>query len=91
MSARYATGMAIAIFITSTLPATASAQLMQNLTIGNAKAIALGNAVTADPPGVDSIHFNPAGLVQIDGRDFLWGPFIRVNQRIRCGAMSVLR
>lgn len=38
------------------------AQYYQNLTIGNAKALALGNAVTADPPGVDSIHFNPAGL-----------------------------
>ncbi len=40
-------------------------QLSQNLTIGNPKAIALGNAVTADPPGIDSIHFNPAGLIRI--------------------------
>lgn len=45
-------------------------QLMQNLTIGNAKAIALGNAVTADPPGIDSIHFNPAGLSRLKGRQF---------------------
>jgi len=43
-------------------------QLMQNLTIGNAKAIALGHAVTADPPGIDSIHFNPAGLSRLKGR-----------------------
>lgn len=37
-------------------------QLGQNLTIGNAKALSLANAVTADPPGPDSLHFNPAGL-----------------------------
>ncbi|MAR93083.1 MAG: hypothetical protein CML06_19730 [Pseudomonadales bacterium] len=48
----------------------ANAQLLHNLTIGNAKALALGNAVTADPPGIDSIHFNPAGLAQIKGRQF---------------------
>lgn len=47
---------------------TASAQLVQNITIGNPKALALGHAVTADPPGIDSIHFNPAGLAKIQGR-----------------------
>lgn len=46
---------------------TTHAQLGQNLFIGNAKALALGNAVTADPPGIDSIHFNPAGLVKLKG------------------------
>ena len=46
----------------------ANAQLGQNLLIGNAKAISLGNAVTADPPGIDSIHFNPAGLTKLKGR-----------------------
>lgn len=45
-----------------------NAQLAQNLLIGNAKALALGNAVTADPPGVDSVHFNPAGLTRLKGR-----------------------
>jgi len=29
-------------------------------------AMSLGNAVTADPPGLDSIHFNPAGLARIE-------------------------
>lgn len=38
---------------------------MQNLSLGNAKALALANAVTADPVGIDSIHFNPAGLMKI--------------------------
>lgn len=46
----------------------AHAQLTHNLTIGNAKALGLANSVTADPPGVDSIHFNPAGLAKISGR-----------------------
>lgn len=46
----------------------AQAALVENLTIGSAKALALGNAVTADPPGLDSIHYNPAGLARIDGR-----------------------
>ncbi len=27
----------------------------------------MGNAVTADPPGVNAIHFNPAALTKIDG------------------------
>lgn len=54
----------ILIFFTSAT----QAQLAQNLLIGNAKAISLGNAVTADPPGVDSIHFNPAGLARLQGR-----------------------
>lgn len=46
----------------------AHAQLAQNLTMGSPKALSLGNAVTADPPGIDSIHFNPAGLTRIKGR-----------------------
>ena len=44
------------------------AQMIQNITVGNPKALALGHAVTADPPGLDSIHFNPAGLVKLQGR-----------------------
>ncbi len=46
------------------------AALVENLTMGNAKALALGNAVTADPPGVDSIHYNPAGLSKLKGRQY---------------------
>ncbi|OUR92572.1 hypothetical protein A9Q81_16515 [Gammaproteobacteria bacterium 42_54_T18] len=42
--------------------------MAQNLMLGNAKALSLGNAVTADPPGIDSIHFNPAGLARLKGR-----------------------
>ncbi|MBV1921578.1 MAG: outer membrane protein transport protein [Pseudomonadales bacterium] len=57
------------LFVICVLSAkSANAQLLQNLLIGNPKAIALGNAVTADPPGIDSIHFNPAGLSRLQGR-----------------------
>lgn len=50
----------------------AQAALVENLTIANPKALALGHAVTADPPGVDSIHFNPAGLARVKGREGLF-------------------
>lgn len=43
----------------------ASAELIEDLTVVSPKALALANAVTADPPGIDSIHFNPAGLIDI--------------------------
>ncbi|PCJ45747.1 MAG: hypothetical protein COA99_04185 [Moraxellaceae bacterium] len=46
-------------------------QMGQNLFMVNPKAISLGNAVTADPPGIDSIHFNPAGLARLKGRQYL--------------------
>lgn len=42
-----------------------SAELIEDLTVVSPKALALANAVTADPPGIDSIHFNPAGLIDI--------------------------
>jgi long-subunit fatty acid transport protein len=48
----------------------AHAQLAQNLTVANAKALSLANAVTADPPGIDSIHFNPAGLALLAARQY---------------------
>lgn len=42
------------------------AQLGQNLSV-DIRALSMGNAVTADPPGVGSVHFNPAGLTKIEG------------------------
>lgn len=57
----------------------AQAAVVENVTIGNAKALAMANAVTADPPGIDSIHFNPAGLAKMKNRrytfKFLLGAF----------------
>jgi long-subunit fatty acid transport protein len=48
--------------------ATAQAQLAQNLTIGNPKAMAMGNAITADYSGIDAVHYNPAALTKLKGR-----------------------
>ncbi|RLU01836.1 OmpP1/FadL family transporter [Ketobacter sp.] len=58
----------IAVAVLAVLPLNAQAVVADSLTIGNAKAVSLGHAVTADPPGIDSIHFNPAGLARIKGR-----------------------
>ncbi|MDK2778899.1 MAG: outer membrane protein transport protein [Pseudomonadota bacterium] len=49
------------------MPGLAFAQLAQNLFL-DTKAMSLGNAVTADPVGIMDIHFNPAGLTKLDGR-----------------------
>lgn len=52
------------------LISSAWAQPGQDIFLANAKAMSLGHAVTADPPGIDSIHFNPAGLAKLHGRQF---------------------
>lgn len=63
-------GVACVLFlVTAGVGSLAHAQLTHNITLGNPKALSLGNAVTADPPGIDSIHFNPAGLARIKGRE----------------------
>ncbi|HAT33456.1 MAG TPA: outer membrane transport protein [Janthinobacterium sp.] len=62
-------------------PQPARAALTENLTT-SVTAMALGNAVTADPPGLDSIHFNPAGLARMtgDSESFsVFGASIRSN------------
>ncbi|UVE19378.1 outer membrane protein transport protein [Pseudomonas sp. LS44] len=46
----------------------AHAQMAQNLTIGNPKAMAMGNAITADYSGIDAVHYNPAALTKLKGR-----------------------
>lgn len=45
---------------------TAFAQLGTNLSV-DVRSLALGNAVTADPPGISAVHFNPAALTKIEG------------------------
>ncbi|WP_374667272.1 OmpP1/FadL family transporter [Acinetobacter sp.] len=44
----------------------AFAQLGTNLSV-DVRSLALGNAVTADPPGISAVHFNPAALTKIEG------------------------
>ena len=45
----------------------ASAQLATNLAV-DVRAMSMAHAVTADPPGIMAIHFNPAGLGKLRGR-----------------------
>jgi long-subunit fatty acid transport protein len=52
------------VFIVTVLPAHGA--LNEDLGI-SPKAMSLGNAVTADPPGIYSVHFNPAGLAELKG------------------------
>src|SRR5690606_2848403 len=59
--------MRILIFLFLMIPGLATAQLIQNMFI-DTKAMSLGNAVTADPTGIMDIHFNPAGLTKLEGR-----------------------
>jgi long-subunit fatty acid transport protein len=59
--------------------APAHAGVTDNL-VTSAVAMSLGNAVTADPPGIESIHFNPAGLARLTGThhiDTAFGASIR--------------
>jgi long-subunit fatty acid transport protein len=44
----------------------ANAVLAWNISV-DIRSLSLGNAVTADPPGISAIHFNPAGLSHIQG------------------------
>jgi long-subunit fatty acid transport protein len=59
--------------------APAFAALTENIGV-NPVAMSMGNAVTADPPGIASIHFNPAGLTRVkrDTReDSLFGASVK--------------
>lgn len=62
----------------------AQAALTDNLAT-SVVAMSLGNAVTADPPSIDSIHFNPAGLARIEGNiktDAIFFASLRVNAQL---------
>jgi long-subunit fatty acid transport protein len=66
---------ACAVGIAALAPLAARAALTENLGV-NPVAMSMGNAVTADPPGIASIHFNPAGLTRLKGQtreDSLFG------------------
>jgi long-subunit fatty acid transport protein len=61
--------------------APAHAALTENIAVSPV-AMSMGNAVTADPPGLDSIHFNPAGLAKIKANtrsDTLFGAVLRTT------------
>lgn len=67
------------------MAASVQAALTDNLGT-DPKAMSMGNAVTADPPGVSSIHFNPAGLTHLEGnvkQDNFFGASVRVKAGFR--------
>lgn len=43
----------------------AQAAVLENLMVGDPRALSMAGAVTADPSGIFSLHFNPAGLAKI--------------------------
>ncbi len=60
---RRAAGMIVALAGAGSVQAAMTENLATSVT-----AMSLGNAVTADPPGIESIHFNPAGLARLEGK-----------------------
>ncbi len=59
-------------------PQQAGAMFVEQMAVST-RAIALGNACTADPPGIMSVHYNPAGLSRLPDQAFSQGltlPFI---------------
>lgn len=56
----------VSAIILSGCSSMAFAQLGQNLSV-DIRSLAMGNAVTADPPGVSAVHYNPAALTKIEG------------------------
>ena len=52
--------------VLSSVNQSANAVLAWNISV-DIRSLSLGNAVTADPPGISAIHFNPAGLSRIQG------------------------
>lgn len=70
----------ISIMVIGFLPTPAHATFNEQLAI-SAKSLALANACTADPPGISSIHYNPAGLSQLpEGKRFEQGFLLPVLQ-----------
>ncbi len=63
------------------------AAVVENILTFNPKAFALGNAVTADYVGVDSLHYNPAALINLKpGFSSEWrligAPLLQVVRRV---------
>lgn len=61
--------------LAAALAPAAHAGVTDNL-VTSPTAMAMGNAVTADPPGIESIHFNPAGLARLTGTHHIDSVFV---------------
>ena len=68
------------VFALTLAPARLHAGLFEQLAVSG-RAMTMGNAVTAYPPGTMAIHFNPAGLTQIEGSQFDNGIGFVLEQR----------
>ena len=66
---------ALALAPLAALAPGAHAGVTDNL-VTSPTAMAMGNAVTADPPGIESIHFNPAGLARLTGTHHVDSVFV---------------
>jgi long-subunit fatty acid transport protein len=68
------------------VPRTGQAVFVENMA-GSTKAISLANTVTAAPPGLMSIHSNPAGLSQLpEGKIFEQGvtlPWLQITKKYK--------
>lgn len=68
------------------LPSSASATFNEQIAIAT-KAISMANTCTADPPGMMSIHYNPAGLSRLpEGKVFSQGltlPWLSVTRKFK--------
>ena len=62
-------GFIILLWILLCLPRDGAAGIFEQLSV-ETRASSLGNAVTADPQGPFSVHFNPAGLDRVSGTTF---------------------
>lgn len=56
----------ITALVLASASSSALAQLGLNLSV-DIRSLTMGNAVTADPPGISAVHFNPAGLTKLKG------------------------
>lgn len=70
--------LAVLCLLIIAAPRHAGAMFVEQMAVST-RAIALGNACTADPPGIMSVHYNPAGLSKLPDDAFSQGltlPFI---------------
>jgi long-subunit fatty acid transport protein len=71
----------LCIFLHFCCPGSGLATVHEQLAVST-KAMSLGNAVTAYPPGIMSIHYNPAGLTRLEDREFTFGCMYPVSLKV---------
>ena len=69
------------VFVLMMFPWVADAAFIEQIAVST-RAIALANTCTADPPGLMSVHYNPAGLSLLDdGKTFSTGLVLPIIKR----------